>query len=707
MGGAGNDVLSGGTGADVFTVTLLGGADRITDFVIGEDRLDVSAHGITTAAQALALGRQLGDRVLFTFADGTSVTLRPGVLSAMTAGDFILTTASAPTDIAFLTGAPRLLSGGSGIGIVGATDPDVGDRITFTVDDDRFEFLFGGILSLKPDATPLEDATEDTVTLTITATDSFGLTYSEIFVVDVLTPGIDPGNLTIPENRAAGTTVGVWTETGFLAVGDLVWEVLTPDTPFAFDGNRLITTDALDYEVATSHDIIVRVTDAGTGRVVERSVTVTVQDQSDTNLNVTLTRDVTGDDGVGPGDAGEALDESPFNILDNPVGTNLPDVVVWNSTVTGGNGADGNAGGAGGDAAALIADISARTGVPDQITQDLITVNLATQGGNGGDAAVAAGGRGGDAVSAVQFWDNAFTADTTVTFNIQATGGDGGDGVAGAGGDGGAADARFNFFSSFASGGVNAIFDVVAIGGAGGASTGAAAGAGGSAIAEVGGISFGLYAPDNDDTLVRIEATATGGAGGTRGDATIIIENNLVSLSAGRDTLSLATYFDGATHTLVFSGNEFYGDDGIDVLDLSGVYGGFGATVDLVTQVLKLGDSAPNVINGFEHFTGTESADRFIDAGDPQVYRGGSGDDVFVFAPGGGHDSLSDFTQGEDLIDVQAYDFANFTALTIFYGGEGTPDDPAYAAVILDGGSSLSVTLPAAGVLLTASDFLI
>jgi Ca2+-binding RTX toxin-like protein len=468
LGEGGDDRLTGGAGADVFTVTLDGGADRITDFVIGEDRLDVSAHGITTVVQALALGTQSGDRTVFTFADGTSVSLRPGVLAAMTASDFILATASAPTDIEFVAGGSSLLSGGSGIGIVAATDPDPGDIITFTVDDTRFEFLFGAILTLKVGETPLEDATEDTVTLTITATDSFGLTYSEVFVVDVLTPGVTTDNLTIPENRAAGTTVGLWAETGFAPAGALTWEVLTPGAPFAFDGNRLISTGPLDYEAAASHAITVRVTDAGTGRVVEGSVTITVQDQTDTNLNVTLTRDVTGEDGVNPGDAGEALDEAPFTPVDNPAGTVLPDVVVWNSTVAGGNGADGDAGGAGGAAAALIANIAARTGATDQTAQDLVTVNLAAQGGDGGHAAVGAGGQGGAATSGVQSWDSAFTADMTVTFNIQAQGGDGGDGTGGNGGDGGAAGARFDFLSTFASGGMSVIFDVVAIGGAGG-----------------------------------------------------------------------------------------------------------------------------------------------------------------------------------------------------------------------------------------------
>ncbi|MBS7791937.1 hypothetical protein KTR66_18200 [Roseococcus sp. SDR] len=705
-GGEGNDNLFGGTGADIFTVTLAGGADRISDFVIGEDRLDVSAHGIATAAQALALGRQSGDGTVFTFADGTSVTLRPGVLAGMTAAEFILAPQSAPTDLTFLFGGGSLLSGGRDVGVVRATDPNSGETFTYTVDDPRFEFV-GDFLRLKAGEALLEDAITDTVTLRITATDSFGLTYSEDFVVDVLTPALVPGVLTVPENRAAGALVGDWGVTGFAVVGPLTFEVVTPGAPFAFNDYRMITTEALNYETLGAYPITVRVTDQGTGRVVERNVTITVEDQTDTNLNETLTRDVTGADGVNPGDAGESLYETPFTAADNPAGTSLPDVVVWNSTITGGDGAAGNDGGAGGDVAAAIATITARTGVVNQIGQDLITVNLATQGGAGGNATVGAGGQGGAAASAIQTWDSLFSANTNLTFNIQATGGAGGNGAAGPGGDGGTADALFDLMGTFPSGGMNATFDVVAIGGAGGGSRGGAAGAGGDATVQITAIRFGGYAPGDDETLVRIEATATGGAGSTRGDAKITIDNNVVELGAGDDTLALATYFDGASHTLVFSTNEFHGNAGTDLLDLSGVYGGFGATVNLTTGRMTLGESPLNVVSEFEHFIGTESADRFIDAGGPQVYRGGSGDDVFVFAPGGGHDSINDFTQGDDLLDVQAYGFADFAAITIVYGGGVVPGDPAYAVVVLDGGSSLSITLPDTIARLTAADFLI
>lgn len=47
VGGAGNDKLIGGAGADVFVFSAGGGCDRIMDFTVGEDRIDLSAFQAT------------------------------------------------------------------------------------------------------------------------------------------------------------------------------------------------------------------------------------------------------------------------------------------------------------------------------------------------------------------------------------------------------------------------------------------------------------------------------------------------------------------------------------------------------------------------------------------------------------------------------------------------------------------------------------
>lgn len=627
-GGADDDVLFGGSGADVFVMRPGGGTDVINDFSLAEDRLDVSLLGLGTLTEALGFARQAGAGTVFTFTDGTTVTLRNVVLTNLDEADF------------------------------------------------------------------------------------------------VLAAGIATNDLTVSENLGAGARVGEWSPTGFAPVGALAWEVVTAGVPFAFLENRLVTTAPLDFEAASSFAITVRVTDAGTGRVVERNVTVTVEDAGDTNIVQTLDRSFIGADGALGGQAGESVSRTLFDAADSVTGTILPDEVTWTGSVTGGDGAGDRAGGgAGGSAEASVSSARLRLGVPEAISQDIATVAITADGGFGGSADADFGGAGGAASADITDWDSALTASMDLSLTAIARGGGGGSSASVAG-QGGAAQASIAGVSTFGSSAMNMTLLASAVGGSGGdgadspitGSIGLGA-AGGGATASITGTSFGAFALDNAASLVRLEASATGGGGGIRGDglvraarggATIILESNTIELQGGDDTLQIALFFDGATQTLTASGNDFSGGTGTDTLDLSAVFGGFGATVILQGGgFLSLGAGVVAFLSGFEHFIGTESADIFLEAAGSQVFRGGSGADTYIFSPGGGHDSIGDFTQGEDVMDLDAYSFTHFTDLDIVYGGSGTPSDPAFAVVVLDGGSSISVTLPGAGVLLTAADFLL
>ncbi len=74
-GGSGNDILWGGTAGDVF-VYLSGetGNDQLRDFSLTEDKLDVSALGITTLAEATA-GATVGPNGVVLDLDGQTATL--------------------------------------------------------------------------------------------------------------------------------------------------------------------------------------------------------------------------------------------------------------------------------------------------------------------------------------------------------------------------------------------------------------------------------------------------------------------------------------------------------------------------------------------------------------------------------------------------------------------------------------------------------
>ncbi|MDA9020119.1 Ig-like domain-containing protein, partial [Flavimaricola sp.] len=88
--GQGNDVLSGGFGADTFVFALGDGADEITDFELGVDRISL-IDGQTLFAFAEADTDAVGgvDSTLLDLGDGSSVLLT-GVLGIQTADEFLL-----------------------------------------------------------------------------------------------------------------------------------------------------------------------------------------------------------------------------------------------------------------------------------------------------------------------------------------------------------------------------------------------------------------------------------------------------------------------------------------------------------------------------------------------------------------------------------------------------------------------------------------
>jgi hypothetical protein len=101
-------------------------------------------------------------------------------------------TNDAPTDI--VLNPRRTLPGGATavnenvkgavIGRLSSTDPDAGDTVTYTVDDNRFEIV-NGLLILKSRAS-LDYEKARSLDLTITAEDADGLTYDETFTIHVI-----------------------------------------------------------------------------------------------------------------------------------------------------------------------------------------------------------------------------------------------------------------------------------------------------------------------------------------------------------------------------------------------------------------------------------------------------------------------------------------------------------------------------------------
>ncbi len=94
----------------------------------------------------------------------------------------------APTDISLSNTSVAENAAGAVIGNLSTVDPDAGDTHTYSVSDNRFDIFYNA-----PDATlilkagqALDYETEPTVNLTITTTDSGGLTFSKDFTINVI-----------------------------------------------------------------------------------------------------------------------------------------------------------------------------------------------------------------------------------------------------------------------------------------------------------------------------------------------------------------------------------------------------------------------------------------------------------------------------------------------------------------------------------------
>jgi Ca2+-binding RTX toxin-like protein len=137
-GGSGNDTVTGGAGADVFELSA--GQDVITDFVVGQDKFDVSEAGFDSFASLQPyLSKAGGDARLSITYDGVLHTQTFKGVPTLTAGDFIYNTSTAPVSDTG-TGNADILNGGLGNDVLDGSGG--ADTIGGLAGDDQ---LLGGL----------------------------------------------------------------------------------------------------------------------------------------------------------------------------------------------------------------------------------------------------------------------------------------------------------------------------------------------------------------------------------------------------------------------------------------------------------------------------------------------------------------------------------------------------------------------------------
>ena len=186
-----------------------------------------------------------------------------------------------------------------------------------------------------------------------------------------------------------------------------------------------------------------------------------------------------------------------------------------------------------------------------------------------------------------------------------------------------------------------------------------------------------LIAGEGDDMLVGGEGddTLTGGGGA---DAFIFApghgSDTITDFTQGEDTINLRAFTD-ITSFADLNGSQVGGDTMIvldantgDSIRLTGVqFSDLSASDFTFYQNEYTGTAGADTLNG------GAGDDTITGLGGDDTLTGGEGADTFVFAAGHGNDTITDFTDGEDAIDLSAFTgISGFDDLTVAQNGEDT-----------------------------------
>ncbi len=202
--------------------------DQAFDFTLADNTFkDVDLNDVLTLRAKLLDGRELPNWLTFSNATrrftGTPLNEDVGAFEVVvTATDTsnasasdtfrldIANTNDAPSNIVLTANTVSENAAGATIGSVSATDPDVGDTVTLSVSDNRFEVI-AGLLKLKAGQS-LDFETASNIILSLIAKDAGGLQFSKAFTINVTDSNdrptaINVANFTIREN-ISGQAVG-------------------------------------------------------------------------------------------------------------------------------------------------------------------------------------------------------------------------------------------------------------------------------------------------------------------------------------------------------------------------------------------------------------------------------------------------------------------------------------------------------------------
>ena len=281
----GNTVAENDAGAFVGTLSSFNpdAGDTVT-YTVSDDRFEVVGNEIR-----LVDGVSLDHEEAATIELTVTATDSGGLSTSETFTINVTDVNEGPSDISLSDMAVAENDAGAVIGTLSSYNPDADDAVTYTVSDGRFEIVDGEIRLVEGISLDHEEAA--TVELTVTATDSGGLSTEETFTINVTDVNEGPSNLALDGNTVAENSAGavVGTLSSFDPdAGDTVTYTVSDSRFEVVDGElRLAEGESLSLDEAASIELTVTATDSG-GLSTEETFTIDVTDVNESPTNLTI-----------------------------------------------------------------------------------------------------------------------------------------------------------------------------------------------------------------------------------------------------------------------------------------------------------------------------------------------------------------------------------------------------------------------------------
>ncbi|MEM7330046.1 MAG: LamG-like jellyroll fold domain-containing protein [Pseudomonadota bacterium] len=282
----GSSVSENDAGAVVGTLSSFDpdDGDSVT-YMVSDDRFEV-VDGQVRLVDGVSLDHEDAASIELT----VTATDSGGLSTEETFAIDVIDVNEGPSDLSLDGSTVSENDAGAVIGTLSSFDPDDGDSVTYTVSDDRFEVIDGQVRLV--DGVSLDHEEAASIGLTITATDSNGLSTEDALTIDVLDVNEGPGDLTLDNTSVAENDAGavVGTLSSFDPdAGDTILYTVSDDRFEVVDGQvRLVDGVSLDHEEAASIELTITATDSG-GLSTEETFTIDVTDINEAPSDIVLT----------------------------------------------------------------------------------------------------------------------------------------------------------------------------------------------------------------------------------------------------------------------------------------------------------------------------------------------------------------------------------------------------------------------------------